>query len=68
MGDCGIDLLALILSPSYLAHEQVDVGIHIQLLQLLEVACQLQEKAAKGDEYLDPHLHRMVQGQHYQGP
>ena len=52
----------------YLAHEQVNVCIHIQLLQLLKVPCQLQEKSPKGDVYLDPHLHRMVRAQYCQGP
>jgi hypothetical protein len=48
---------------SDLAHEQVDLRVHRQVLQLAGVAGQLHQQAAKGDEHVHAHLRRRRQRQ-----
>ncbi len=43
-------------SASDLAHEQVDLRVDRQVLQLAGVARQLHQQAAEGDEYVHTHL------------
>lgn len=44
------------LATLHFPDEKVDVCVHVKLLQLLQVPCQLHQEPSKGYVHLDPHL------------